>query len=204
MLAAARVRFEAVVPAVDEDDVKARGGTARDISETLARLKAMVERRTATLVIGADQTLELDGHSISKAASIEELRANLLRLRGRTHALHSAVAVAGDGGIVWNHIETARLTMRDFSDVFLDDYISRNGEAVRSSLGGYWFEGEGAQLFDLSMATTSPSSACHCSRCLASCVAKGFFRRDAGHNGPDRGRGCSRRPGGPLAQSDPP
>ncbi len=148
MLAAAGVRFEAVVSTVDEDDVKARGGTARDIAETLARLKAMAGRRPATLVIGADQTLELDGHSISKAASVEELRANLLRLRGRTHALHSAVAVAEDDTILWSHTETARLTMRDFSDGFLDDYISRNGEAVRSSLGGYWFEGEGAQLFD--------------------------------------------------------
>jgi septum formation protein len=100
------------------------------------------------LVIGSDQTLELDGRTLSKATSLAELRDHLTRLRGRTHALHSAVAVARDGEVVWSHADTARLAMRAFSDAFLGDYLTRHGEKVRSSLGGYWFEAEGAQLFD--------------------------------------------------------
>ena len=99
-------------------------------------------------VIGSDQTLELDGQTLSKATSVAELRNHLTGLRGRTHALHAAVAVAQDGEIVWSHTDTAHLTMRAFSEAFLDDYLAQHGEQVRSSLGGYWFEAEGAQLFE--------------------------------------------------------
>ena len=152
MLAAAGVEFETAVPEVDEDAVKARSGMARDIAAELAGAKATVsspnELGQESLVIGSDQTLELDGQFFSKAASVLELRRNLIRLRGRTHALHSAVAVARNAEVVWSHIDTAHLTMRDFSDTFLDDYVAEHGEQVRSSLGGYWFEAEGAQLFD--------------------------------------------------------
>ena len=151
MLEGAGVTFEVVVPEVDEAAVKARGGSAMEIAETLATAKArtpILDDLKAALVIGSDQTLELDGQTLSKAASLSELRSNLVRLRGRTHALHSAVAVARDGQVVWTDTDTARLTMRAFSDTFLDDYIARYGAWVSSSLGGYWFEAEGAQLFD--------------------------------------------------------
>ncbi len=151
MLKGAGVAFEVVVPEVDESAVKARGESAKEIAESLATMKAsvpMVEDGTASLVVGSDQTLEIDGIVLSKPTSLAELRDHLTRLRGRTHALHSAVAVAGDGEIVWSHTDTAHLTMRAFSDAFLDDYLTRYGEQVRSSLGGYWFEAEGVQLFD--------------------------------------------------------
>ena len=154
MLSAAGVRFEVVVPDVDEDAVKALGGTALEVAGVLAEMKARTplpkgEEISDVLVIGSDQTLELDGKSISKAATLDELRDNMFRLRGRTHFLHAAVAVARDGEIAWTHTATARLTMRVFSDALLDGYLARNGDQVRSSLGGYWFEGEGAQLFDV-------------------------------------------------------
>ena len=100
------------------------------------------------LVIGCDQTLEFDGQTLSKATSFDDLRANLLRLRGRAHLLHSAASVALDGEILWSHTDTARLIMRAFSDAFLDDYIARQGDQVLLSLGGYWYEDEGVQLFD--------------------------------------------------------
>ncbi len=191
MLTASGVTFDVVVPEVDEDAVKGRGGTAREIAAELAAAKATslpfmgrVETKRSEvrggevgiipdtsdgpdsptplasrvdppregeggpLVIGSDQTLECCGRTFSKAASLSELPDHLLRLRGQIHALHSAVAVARDGEIIWSHIDTARLTMRAFSDVFLDDYLARYGEQVRSSLGGYWFEAEGVQLFD--------------------------------------------------------
>jgi predicted house-cleaning NTP pyrophosphatase (Maf/HAM1 superfamily) len=193
MLKSAGVEFEVLVPDVDEAAVKARGGTAREVAETLAALKALLPLREKVsaqrtdegsrrpirlvsaacaegavdpssdplrgppssargegdvLIIGSDQTLELDGELISKATSLTELRDHLVRLRGRTHALHAAVAVARDGAVVWSHTDTAILTMRAFSDAFLDDYLAQHGEQVCSSLGGYWFEAEGAQLFD--------------------------------------------------------
>ena len=69
--------------------------------------------------------------------------------RGRTHALHSAVAVSRGGLAVWRHVETAQLTMRDFSQGFLERYLARGGETVLGSVGGYQLEGEGAQLFDV-------------------------------------------------------
>ncbi len=146
MLERAGLSFETVVPEVDETEVKARGSSAREVAIELAASKALT--RSVSLVIGSDQTLELDGQMFSKATSLSELRETLIRLRGRTHALHSAVAVAQDGEIVWSDVDTATLTMRGFSDAFLDDYVARHGEQVRSSLGGYWFEAEGAQLFD--------------------------------------------------------
>jgi septum formation protein len=153
MLAAAGVEFRVMVPEVDEDAAKARGGSAREIAMELANVKALTstslhDADRAELVIGSDQTLEFDGRTVSKAASLSELRDNLIRLRGRTHTLHSAVAAAKGGEVVWTHIASAHLTMRVFSDAFLEDYLARHGDKVRSSLGGYWFEAEGAQMFD--------------------------------------------------------
>jgi septum formation protein len=150
----AGVEFETVSPGVDEESVKAdllaRAGAPRSVAETLAAMKALaVSKHRSGLVIGADQTLELDGVLYDKAASLEEARERLVLLKGRTHGLHSAVAVARDGVAVWGHVETARLTMRAFSDGFLDGYLTRLGETVLGSVGGYQLEGEGAQLFEV-------------------------------------------------------
>jgi septum formation protein len=99
------------------------------------------------LVIGADQTLDLDGRLYDKAADLAAARSRLLELRGRTHQLHSAVAVAEAGRPVWAQTVSATLTMRDFSEAFLDDYLAREGAAALGSVGCYRLEGLGVQLF---------------------------------------------------------
>jgi septum formation protein len=98
-------------------------------------------------VIGADQTLDLDGRLYDKAETLEAARERLITLRGKTHKLHSAVVVAKEGTPIWREVATATLTMRDFSDAFLDDYLKTEGAAALGSVGCYRLEGPGAQLF---------------------------------------------------------
>jgi septum formation protein len=153
LLASAGVSFNAVSPGVDEDQVKARllteGAGPCAVAEALAAIKAEgVSREHRGLVIGADQTLDLDGVLFDKVADIPAARERLVRLRGRTHLLHAGLALAEDGEVVWRQVVTTRLTMRAFSDGFLDDYLARNGEAALSSVGCYHLEGEGVQLFE--------------------------------------------------------
>lgn len=153
LLRAAGVAFGTDDAGVDEGAAKIRmlgdGATVAGVAAGLADLKALaVSRRTGALVIGADQTLELDGTLCDKTASLAETRARLASLRGRAHHLHAAVSAARNGELLWRHVESPRLTMRAFSEAFLDDYMQRHGEAVASSVGAYHFEGEGAQLFE--------------------------------------------------------
>ena len=153
MLSAAAVTFEAVGSGVDEDAVKAgllaEGAPPRDVADILAELKATrVSSRRAGLVIGSDSTIELDGALIDKSESLDEARARLLSFRGRTHLLHSAVVVARDGQPIWREVKTAKMTVRDFTDAWLDGYLAREGEALLGSVGCYRFEGEGVQLFE--------------------------------------------------------
>jgi septum formation protein len=152
VLAGAGVAHEAVVAGVDEDAVKAgllaEGLGPRDIADALAELKAIrVSRKREGLVIGADQTLDLDGKLYDKAADLYSAWSRLKLLRGKTHKLHSAVVVAKDGAPIWREVVTATLTMRDFSDAFLQDYLKSEGEAALGSVGCYRLEGPGAQLF---------------------------------------------------------
>lgn len=152
VLDGAGVPYEARVAGVDEDAVKtamlAEGAGPRDIADALAELKAIkVSRGSPAFVIGSDQTLDLDGALYDKAETLEAARERLRLLRGRTHKLHSAVAVAKDGAPIWREIVTARLTMRDFSDDFLDDYLATEGPHALGSVGCYRLEGPGAQLF---------------------------------------------------------
>jgi septum formation protein len=116
----------------------------------LARAKALAvaAQMPGRLVLGADQTLALDARRFSKPADRTGAAEQLRTLRGQTHALHSAVALARDGKILFEHSETARLTMRAFSDTFLDDYLATAGSAVTASVGGYQLEGAGIQLFE--------------------------------------------------------
>ncbi len=124
-----------------------RGASPAEIARALALAKARaVWERSGGVVIGADQTLELEGALLSKAGSLEAARARLSELRGREHRLHSAVALVGEAD--WAVVETVRLAMRGFTDAFLEGYLARNAEAARYSLGGYHYEGEGVQLFE--------------------------------------------------------
>lgn len=152
VLDGAGVAYEATVAGVDEDAVKAamlaEGHGPREVADALAELKAIrVSRSRPGLVIGSDQTLDLDGQLYDKAPDLAAARARLQLLRGKTHRLHSAVVVAKDGAPIWREIVTASLTMRDFSDAFLDDYLETEGPHALGSVGCYRLEGPGAQLF---------------------------------------------------------
>lgn len=152
VLDGAGVPYEATVAGVDEDSVKASlladGHGPRDIADALAELKALrVSRAKPGFVIGSDQTLDLDGTLHDKASDIDAARERLKLLRGRTHKLHSAVVVAKEGAPIWREVVTASLTMRDFSDAFLEDYLATEGPYALGSVGCYRLEGPGAQLF---------------------------------------------------------
>ncbi len=152
LLTGAGVAHEAVVSGVDEDAAKAvmlaQGLGPAEVADALAELKALaVSQLTRGLVIGADQTLELDGQLYDKAETLAEARARLMLLRGRTHQLHSAVVLVEAGQVVWRERITAHLTMRTFSDAFLHTYLETEGEAALGSVGCYRLEGPGAQLF---------------------------------------------------------
>lgn len=152
VLTGAGVPFEVQVAGVDEDAVKtallAQGNGAREIADALAELKAVrVSQKAPGLVIGSDQTLEFEGRLYDKAVDLAEARERLKAMRGRPHRLHSAVVVARDGAPIWREIGSATLTMRDFSDDFLDAYLAAEGEAALGSVGVYRLEGLGAQLF---------------------------------------------------------
>jgi len=150
LLRDAGLQFETAAPGVDEDAVKAsmNGASPRKVAEALAARKALaVAGGRAGWVIGADSTLEFEGRLYDKARTIDEARLRLKAWRGKTHSLHSAVALAQGDKVVWRECLSPRLTMRDFSDAWLDDYLSRNGPEILSSVGCYQFEHEGVQMF---------------------------------------------------------
>lgn len=156
MLAAAGIHFTVQAADVDEPAIRARLLKAdasvepKRIAAVLAAAKAedVSAKLRGSLIIGADQVLALGDELLSKAPNAEAAREALRKLRGRTHELHSAVALAEKGKVTWAHVATARLTMRDFSDAFLDDYLLRAGDRVGQSVGAYELEGLGVQLFD--------------------------------------------------------
>lgn len=153
VLSAAGVPFETAVAGVDERAVKAgllaEGHGPRDVADALAELKAVkISRsRPGDLVIGADQTLDLDGALYDKVETMAEARERLQLLRGKTHKLHSAVVVARDGQAIWREVPGARLTMRNVSDAFIDGYLASRGDDILGSVGCYQLENEGVQLF---------------------------------------------------------
>ena len=152
ILTGAGVAFATEVSDVDEDAIKRAliGADPGDIAVELARAKALaVSRRDLDAwVLGADQTLAFGGGLVSKAASLEAARTQLSVMRGRTHWLHSGLALAHKGDIVWSSVETATMRMRDFSDTFLDAYLAAEGDQLLACVGSYRLEGMGSQLFE--------------------------------------------------------
>ena len=154
MLEAAGLGFTVVVPDVDEAAVKSKllrsGASIKDIAQGLAVAKAedVSAHLPDALVIGADQVLACGAEMFNKPASVAEAREQLVRLRGKTHELHTAVALAASGKAVWTRLQTAALAMRPFSDAFLADYLARLGERVRRTVGAYEIEGPGIQLME--------------------------------------------------------
>lgn len=154
MLEAAGAPFHAVSPNVDEEALKeglrADGLNARQLADALAEMKALrlSARAPGALVLGCDQTLELeDGSMLDKAVDRDDAARILDRLSGATHSLHSAAVICESGRPVWRQIETARLTMRALSQDFIAGYLDEEWDQCRWCVGCYRIEGPGAQLF---------------------------------------------------------
>jgi septum formation protein len=153
ILTGAGVPFVVQPADIDEEILKeallAKGQPPIDIAQALACAKAVARsKQTPGLVIGADQTLDLNGTLFNKAASLADAESSLRLLRGKTHQLHSATALALNGQLVWQEVVSASLTMRDFSDRFLSRYLEQQGPAILSCVGGYQLESHGVQLFE--------------------------------------------------------
>ena len=153
LLAEAGVRFDVQAAEVDEDAFKAgaaaRALSPRRIAQELAVAKALdVSRRGEGLVIGADQTLELEGRLFDKPPTMAAAREQLTALRSRTHQLHAAAVVVQGEAVLWRVVGTVTLHVRPFSNAFLDRYLAAEGEALLGCVGAYRLEALGAQLFD--------------------------------------------------------
>ena len=152
LLDAAGVAVEIAPSDVDERAVEraAPSNSPAAAAALLARAKAMAvaRARPGRLVLGADQVLALDGRRFTKPADRAAAHDQLRALAGRAHELHSAVAFVQDAAVLFEHVSTARLTMRNFSDDFLERYLDAAGAAATESVGAYQLEGLGVQLFE--------------------------------------------------------
>ncbi|QDH16892.1 Maf family protein [Swingsia samuiensis] len=139
---------------LDEEAVKekcmAAGFSLAETALELARRKALLAAHyspAGSYIIGADQILDLDGEIFSKPRNMKEARDHLIKLRGKTHFLHTAVVLYQGKKKIWEHIEKPKLKMRRFTDNFLDTYLDVEKEKILSSVGAYRLEGPGIQLF---------------------------------------------------------
>lgn len=138
---------------IDEPAIRAallaEAAGPRDIADALAEMKARQQaaRHPEALVLGCDQVLEFSGECWGKPGTRQDMRQQLTMLRGRTHTLLSALVLYDAQQPVWRFVGEARLTMRDFSDAYLEDYLQRNWDSARESVGGYKLEAEGIRLF---------------------------------------------------------
>ena len=152
VMTGAGIDFEVQVSGVDEHVLQAQllaqGASVSPIAEALAEQKALkVSQSVPGLVIGSDQTLDFEGRLYDKAETLEAARERLQTLRGKSHQLHSAVVVARAGEVIWREVVSSTLTMREFSDAFLESYLANEGPEALGSVGCYRLEGPGAQLF---------------------------------------------------------
>jgi septum formation protein len=152
LLANAGINFETVPAEIDERAVQQASHLTApgDIAALLAREKSLAvsARLPDRIVVGADQTLALGSRLFSKPAGRAQAAEQLHALAGGTHELHSAVAVARDGKILFSDVTSARMTMRNLSEAEIDGYLDEAGEAVTSSVGAYQLEGLGVHLFE--------------------------------------------------------
>lgn len=154
LLTGAGLGFECHAAPIDERALEAEalaaGADARDVALLLARHKAEVVSagHAGALVIGADQVLSLGTELLHKPANRTDAARQLDHLRGKTHRLHAAVTLVRDGALLWSDIETAELSMRDFSAAERDIVLDLEGEAILHSVGGYRLEGPSIRLFE--------------------------------------------------------
>ena len=153
MLRNAGLRFETQIARIDEDTVRksleAEDASPRDIADTLAEMKArkVSDKTPGVAVLGCDQVLAFNQKVFAKPVSMDEARDQVRQLRGQSHTLLSAAVLYEDGEPKWRHVGVVRLRMRDVSDAYLEDYLTRNWDSVRHSVGAYKLEEEGARLF---------------------------------------------------------
>jgi septum formation protein len=153
MLRRAGVGIDVVPARIDEvalkDALVAEGATARDIADALAETKALrvAAKHPSRWVLGCDQVLEHRGEILSKPLDPAEARAQLSRLSGSRHSLLSAAVLCDDGQPIWRDVGQVHLTMHPLSDAFIDDYVARNWDSIRHSVGCYKIEEEGVRLF---------------------------------------------------------
>ncbi len=155
LLEAAGLAFIVEPPGLDEGAMReAVSGEKKldpqDVAEVLARAKAeaVSDLAPGAFVIGADQVLALGDRILSKPDSMEAARKDLLDLSGKSHTLHTAVALARGGECVWTHNEASDMVMRELSPTFVGRYLAAAGEEVLSAVGAYQVESIGIQLFD--------------------------------------------------------
>ncbi len=153
MLMDAGLDFDTIPADLDEQAIIDTGlqdnKPIKEITAALAQAKAssVSAEKVNQIVIGSDQTLEFEGKLLTKSQDIEEGRTKLQMLRGATHLLHSAVSLVINGQEVFTHIETASLVAHDWDDTFIDNYVSKNSDALLNCVGGYQIEKQGAWLF---------------------------------------------------------
>jgi len=151
LLRNAGIAFEALSPGVDERALEApllaTGRTPSEIALALARAKALALTAPDRLVLGADQVLDLDGRRFVKPSDRAAAAAQIAALAGRTHHLRTAMVLASEGAVVYEHVSTASLTMRPLSAEAIERYLDAAGESALWSVGAYLLEGVGIQLF---------------------------------------------------------
>ena len=152
LLEQAGIPVELAPADIDERALEANAPsqTPAGIAAFLARAKASAVARShpGRLVLGADQTLALDGRRFAKPADRAGARMQLRALSGQTHELHSAVAFVQEGTVLFEHVSTVRMTMRTLTERLLDLYLDAVGDAATASVGAYQIEGLGIQLFE--------------------------------------------------------
>lgn len=155
LLRAAGLIFETSPAHVDEEGLtaalKAEGQTPRNIVDALAEAKAIKisSRLPGVIVLGADSTLALDdGTMLTKPTDQDDAKTQLRAMASQRHRLFSAVVAVRDGQPIWRSVGVAKLWMRALSDAFIDDYVEKNWDSIRWTVGCYEIEGAGVQLFD--------------------------------------------------------
>lgn len=152
LLANAGIAFEVIPADIDERAIELASGLSMpgEVASLLAREKAasVSSRHPHRFVVGADQTLALDNRRFSKPSGRTDAAGQLQALAGRTHELHSAVAVARDGEMLFSDLAIARMTMRPLDDAAISAYLDAAGPAVTASVGAYQLEGLGVHLFE--------------------------------------------------------
>lgn len=154
VLRGAGLHFRQQSAEIDERALEAEAASGGHVDAgTLALMLAAAKARDVSarqpeaLVIGADQVMECGGHIYHKPASVEAARQQLMQLRSKTHSLNAGLCVAQGGAVLWQHLDRAHLTMRDFTDAFLDAYCCSESETLLRTVGVYRIEGAGIQLF---------------------------------------------------------